>query len=404
MDLRQIPIFSSLNDNHIEKIKEIIEEVFISKNTVIFKQGDYGDAFYIIINGKVKIVRKEDNEEKTLAILKDGEFFGEMALLEEAPRSASAICIEDCKLYKITQKNFGYIMLLNPAISLKIMRFMSDRVRKSSQTLKEALKETKIITFFSPKGGCGCSTFAANFAYGLSLNKDLSILLIDLNLEFGTLDMILDTKYDKNIVHLIKEVEIKNFENISPYFASVNNNLKLLIAPTKPEEAELVKAKVVKEIIEVLNGHFDFIIIDTPSSFTDHTLMALDIASKIVIVINSDVLCLRNTKKCFDVMKSLDYPEEKIIIVLNRDDDISTISATEIEKFIKVKVSYTIPNEYVTLRKALDSGTPFLKYAPNTNISAKFIDMINKITNQNLLVPKVERNFFESFKNFVMGR
>ena len=404
MDLKQIPIFSSLNDNHVEKIKEIVEEISIPKGSPIFKQGDFGDAFYIVISGKVKISKVEDGEDKTLALLKEGEFFGEMALLEEAPRSASATCIDDCRLYKITQKNFGYIMLLNPAISLKIMRFMSDRVRKSSVVSTVAEKEGKIISFFSPKGGSGCSTFAANFAYGLSMNKDLRVLLVDLDLEFGSLDMILDAKHDKSIADLAKEVEIKNYENISHYLASACDSIKLLTAPKKPEEAELVKVKDVKEILEVLKGYFDYIVIDTPSSFTDHALMTLDIAYRIIVVINSDIICLRNTRKCFDVMKSLEYPENKIITVMNRDDNLSSMPIDEIEKFIKTKIAHTVPNEYITMRKSTDSGVPFLKQAPASPITAKFLDMINKIANQNLQVPKVETNFFDSLKNLVMGK
>jgi len=404
MDLKQIPIFSSLNDNHVEKIREIVEEINIPKGSNIFKQGDFGDAFYIVINGKVKISKKEDSEEKTIAVLKDGDFFGEMALLEEAPRSATASASEDCKLYKITQKNFGYIMLLNPAISLKIMRYMSDRVRKSAATGTIAEKEAKVFTFFSPKGGSGCSSMAANFAYGLSLNRDLRVLVVDLDVEFGAMDMMLDAKYDKTVADVCKEVQIKTFENIGPFLAQVADNLKVLLAPRKPEEAELVKVKEVKEVIEVLKGYFDYIIIDTPSSFTDLSLMAMDISYRIVMVMNSDTICLRNMRKSLEVMKSLEYPENKIIVMLNRDDNISPMPVPDMENFIKIKISYTIPNEYMTMRKSTDSGVPFIKMAPGSNVSAKLLEMINKVANQNLAVPKVEGNFFDSLKNMIMGK
>ncbi|HNY11406.1 MAG TPA: cyclic nucleotide-binding domain-containing protein [Candidatus Wallbacteria bacterium] len=404
MDLKQIPIFSSLSDMHVEKIREIIEEISVSKGGVIFRQGEAGDAFYIIISGKVKIAKREETEEKTISILKEGDFFGEMALLEEAPRMASAICVDDSKLYKISQKNFGYIMLLNPAISLKIMRFMSDRVRKSAVTGVVAEKEAKIYTFFSPKGGSGCSCFAANFAYGLSLNKDLRILLVDLDTEFGSQDMILDIKHDKTIVNLVKEVQIKTYENISPFLAPIADNFKMLLAPKKPEEAEVIKVKETKELIDVFKGYFDYIIIDTPSSFTDLSLMSMDIAYRIMLVMNSDTLSLRNMKKCLDVMKSLEYPESKVILTLNREDTITEMPVSDMENFIKMKIQYTIPNEYVPMRKALDSGVPFLKSAPTSPITAKFFEMINKTANQNLQVPKADTNIFDSLKNLIMGK
>ncbi len=404
MDLKQIPIFSSLSDQHVEKIREIIEEIAVNKGAAIFRQGESGDAFYIIISGKIKISKREESEEKTITILKEGEFFGEMALLEEAPRMASAICAEDAKLYKISQKNFGYIMLLNPAISLKIMRFMSDRVRKSAVTGVVAEKEAKVYTFFSPKGGSGCSCFAANFAYGLSLNKDIKVLLVDLDAEFGSQDMILDVKHDKTIVDLIKEVQIKTYENLVPFLAPVADNFKMLLAPKKPEEAEGVKVKESKEIIDVFKGFFDYIIIDTPSSFTDLSLMAMDIAYRIMLIMNSDTLSLRNMRKCLDVMKSLEYPENKIILTLNREDTITAMPIADMENFTKMKIQYTIPNEYVPMRKALDSGVPFLKSAPASPVTAKFFEMINKTANQNLQVPKADGNIFDSLKNLIMGK
>ncbi|MEZ7892588.1 MAG: cyclic nucleotide-binding domain-containing protein [Candidatus Wallbacteria bacterium] len=404
MDLKQIPIFSSLNDSHVEKIKEIIEEVAFTRGTTIFRQGDQGDAFYIIIEGKVKISKREDNEEKTLNILTEGQFFGEMALLEEAPRMATALCFEDCKLYKITQKNFGYIMLLNPAISLKIMRFMSDRMRKSTVQTTVAEKEAKVITFFSPKGGAGCTSFSTNFAYGLSQGTDLKVLIVDLDLELGTVDMLLDIKHDKTIADMSKEVQVKSFDNMSPYLATYAPNLRALIAPKKPEEAELVKAKELKTYLENLKGFFDYIIIDTPSSFTDITLMAMDISTHIMIVMTADTLCLRNTRKCLDVMKSLEYPENKISIMLNRDDNLSAMSIADIENFIKMKVENSVPNEYAAMRKAIDAGVPFLKFAPGSVVTSKFYEIINKTTGQNLKVPKSEASFMDSLKNLIMGK
>lgn len=89
---------------------------------------------------------------------------------------------------------------------------------------------------------------------------------------------------------------------------------------------------------------------------------------------------------------------------MNRDDNLSTMPVEEIEKFIKTKISHTIPNEYITMRKATDLGVPFLKHAPASPVTAKFLEMINKITNQNLQVPKAETNFFDSLKNLVMGK
>jgi len=95
---------------------------------IIFCEYEPGDAFYLIQSGKVRIVKIMDEIEKTVDILQPGEFFGEMALLEEAPRSASAITLEDAKLLEFNQENFEILMKGNPQIVLKLLKLFAKRI------------------------------------------------------------------------------------------------------------------------------------------------------------------------------------------------------------------------------------------------------------------------------------
>ncbi|MCK5735399.1 MAG: cyclic nucleotide-binding domain-containing protein, partial [Spirochaetaceae bacterium] len=84
---------------------------------IVFCEYEPGDAFYLIQSGRVKIVKIFGNIEKTIDILKPGEFFGEMALLENAPRSASIIALDDCKLLEFNRNNFEVLMIGNPQMA-----------------------------------------------------------------------------------------------------------------------------------------------------------------------------------------------------------------------------------------------------------------------------------------------
>ncbi|WP_028973640.1 Crp/Fnr family transcriptional regulator [Spirochaeta cellobiosiphila] len=95
---------------------------------IIFCEYEPGDAFYLIQSGKVRIVKIMDDIEKTIDILQPGEFFGEMALLEEAPRSASAITVEDAKLLEFNKENFEILMKGNPQIVLKLLKLFTKRI------------------------------------------------------------------------------------------------------------------------------------------------------------------------------------------------------------------------------------------------------------------------------------
>jgi len=95
---------------------------------IIFCEFEPGDAFYLIQSGKVKIVKIVGDLEKTLDILNPGEFFGEMALLEEAPRSATTIALSDVKLLEFNRANFEVLMQGQPQIVLNLLKLFAKRI------------------------------------------------------------------------------------------------------------------------------------------------------------------------------------------------------------------------------------------------------------------------------------
>ncbi|MDC7241433.1 MAG: Crp/Fnr family transcriptional regulator [Spirochaetales bacterium] len=102
--------------------------VTFKAGSVIFCEFEPGDSFYLIQSGSVKIVKIFGDIEKTIDILQPGEFFGEMALLEEAPRSATIIAIEETKLLEFNRENFEILMQGNPQIALKLLKLFAKRI------------------------------------------------------------------------------------------------------------------------------------------------------------------------------------------------------------------------------------------------------------------------------------
>lgn len=95
---------------------------------IIFSEYELGDEFYLIQSGRVQIMKIMGNIEKTIDILQPGEFFGEMALLEEAPRSASAVAVDACKLLEFNRANFEILMKSHPQIALNLLKLFSKRI------------------------------------------------------------------------------------------------------------------------------------------------------------------------------------------------------------------------------------------------------------------------------------
>jgi CRP-like cAMP-binding protein len=111
-----------------------------NKGHVLFHEGDDGEDMYIVQSGKVAIKKKLKEGEATLAVLEKGDFFGEMAILERLPRSATAEVVEDGDLIVIAGEIFGDMIKANPEIAVRMLRKQSIRLRETNKQLEQALK------------------------------------------------------------------------------------------------------------------------------------------------------------------------------------------------------------------------------------------------------------------------
>jgi CRP-like cAMP-binding protein len=99
-----------------------------TKDTIIFCEGETGEELFIIQKGSVKIVKIVDNKEVLLAILKQSDIFGEMALLESKPRAACAVAHEDCQLMAVNRENFGQMIKTQPQLIARLTTLLSERI------------------------------------------------------------------------------------------------------------------------------------------------------------------------------------------------------------------------------------------------------------------------------------
>ena len=102
--------------------------VTYKKNQLLFSEYEPGDSFYLIQEGRVQITKILGDVEKTIDILQPGEIFGEMSILEEAPRSASAIALDEVRVLEFNKANFEILLKGNPQIALKLLRLFVKRI------------------------------------------------------------------------------------------------------------------------------------------------------------------------------------------------------------------------------------------------------------------------------------
>jgi CRP/FNR family transcriptional regulator len=137
--LQRVSIFSGVGQDSLERIASITQEKNFPKKSIIFHEGDRGDTLYILKSGRVKISKiTEDGREKTLALMQPGEFFGEMAIFDEQPRSATAeVLDEQAVVFTLNKRDFERLIIEHPTIALKIMRDLTRRIRLVNQQVED---------------------------------------------------------------------------------------------------------------------------------------------------------------------------------------------------------------------------------------------------------------------------
>ena len=132
--LQDIPLFRQLSPADLQRVVEVVREKSYPRNSVILFEDDPGDALYVVAQGQVKVVLiGDDGREVILSVLGPGEFFGEMSLLDDEPRSAHVIAMEESDLLVLRREDFEGILTEHPKIALALLRELTRRLRRADE-------------------------------------------------------------------------------------------------------------------------------------------------------------------------------------------------------------------------------------------------------------------------------
>ena len=134
--LRSVPLFASFAEEPLRTLTTVVTRRSVTRGTIIMAAGDPTDSLYIVLSGRLKVMLSDaDGKEVILTIIGPGEFFGEMGLIDDAPRSASVIAIEPCELLAITRRDFRKCLAENVEMSMAVMRGLVRRLREADRKI-----------------------------------------------------------------------------------------------------------------------------------------------------------------------------------------------------------------------------------------------------------------------------
>jgi CRP-like cAMP-binding protein len=134
--LRTVPIFSELTDTDITSLSRLTNRRRYPKDTVVFFENEEGDFFFTIVEGRIKVtILGDDGREIILSVLGPGDFFGEMALLDNEPRSATAIAVEESELLSLHRTDFQSVLTDNRSITAALIKILTARLRRANHQI-----------------------------------------------------------------------------------------------------------------------------------------------------------------------------------------------------------------------------------------------------------------------------
>jgi pilus assembly protein CpaE len=243
---------------------------------------------------------------------------------------------------------------------LKTVEKDLERKSKISIVNKEK-KSGEIISVFSAKGGTGKSVLAFNFALKLSKKEGNRVLLVDGDFLFGDVGVLVDEKPIKTIENLVDDMAFESYAIMKEYITETSYNIDALLAPKRPENAEKITKTNIEEILKIMKNEYDYIIIDLGTNYNNSTLTFLDLSDQIFMITLMDLMSIKNTKIGIDVMKSLDYDEDKLKLIVNQYNKKNNISATKLKKYLNYEVYFKVPEDRKIINDSINIGIPVSK-------------------------------------------
>lgn len=238
----------------------------------------------------------------------------------------------------------------------------------SAPPAEESAGKGQVITVFSAKGGCGKTTLAVNLALALADGGARSVCLVDLDLAFGDVAINLQLDPNRTITNGLSMVGRMDETGATSLLTPYLDGLSVLLAPVTPGEAEKIPAALVTELLDALRGTVDYVVVDTPSQFSEHVLNAMDASQHHVLLTTPDVPALKNLRLTLDMLDLLSYPREMRSVVLNRSDAKVGLSTEDVERVVRAPIAAYIPSSR-DVPISINKGTPIRIATPQHPVS-----------------------------------
>lgn len=250
--------------------------------------------------------------------------------------------------------------------------------------LPEATRPLRSVTFFSPRGGTGVTSIAANTAIALAEETGKKVLLFEGKIFFGHLEVMLNLKVQNALSDLIPHAANLDEALIRDVVCPHPSGIHILLAPSNAQIAQGIRAEDIYNVFMGVSRFYDYIVVDAGGPLNDISVTLMDAVDRILLVTTPDLAALHDTSRFLQLSRSLGYPTEKILMILNKAGSEGGVKINDIETVLHTEVYHQIPNDPANVLRCINRGIPFLVYYPRSSASKSIQQLARNLASINM--------------------
>lgn len=262
-----------------------------------------------------------------------------------------------------------------PKIEAAIEQFGHDVLKRQSAAVKPITSvegaEGRLVTITSAKGGSGKTVVATNVALLLNRIPDIKVCLVDADLQFGDVCLVLQLEPRFTMVNASHELHHLDAELLDSLLTEHPSGLKVLAAPLEPAFADDITTTGLMQMVDVLLENYDYVVIDTASMLDELILSLFEKSDDILMIVDMDLPSVKNAKLALETMRLLKFSTANVKLVMNRSNAKARLDNKEIENALKMRISAAVPSDAV-VAASVNEGRPVVETDPKSKVAKGF--------------------------------
>jgi pilus assembly protein CpaE len=228
-------------------------------------------------------------------------------------------------------------------------------------------EEGRIITVMSAKGGSGKTVLATNLALLLNRLPDAKVCLVDADLQFGDVCLVLQLEPRFTMVNASHELHHLDAELLDSLLTEHPSGLKVLAAPLEPAFADDITTAGLMQMLDILRETYDYIVVDTASLLDELILSLIEKSDDVLMLVDMDLPSVKNAKLALETLRLLKFSTAKVQLVMNRSNSKAKLDTKEIEGALKMEIAASIPSD-ASVAASVNEGRPVVETEPKSKV------------------------------------